>query len=256
MTWSRPELEQQWTPMVRAARAVLGSQDEAEECAALALVQVLERQPQADNLQAFMVTVARRRALDRLRDIERGRARDLKLVAWAERQVTDVADDIVTRAEARWVDQVARRELRPEVYQLLRHIADGQPIAEVAAALGMTDSAAASHLRRARVLLRGALAKTLGVLALGGAWRRRSLAGVATAGMTATALMITTPFTGGPGGQGTPPGAGAPALEVRHLQAGPQRHTPVIGEAAVLGTGPAARVSGRSGGTPPRRGSS
>jgi hypothetical protein len=56
MTWTREQLHEHWGPMVRTARSVLGPGDGAEECAALALLQVLERPPSdVDNAQAYLV---------------------------------------------------------------------------------------------------------------------------------------------------------------------------------------------------------
>jgi RNA polymerase sigma-70 factor (ECF subfamily) len=198
MQWSHEELVEQWTPMVRAARGVLGYRDEAEECAAEALIQILERQPtDVANLQAFMVTVAKRRAIDRLRTLERIRIRDEKLAGFAGCVVVDVAEDVVARAEARWVNGQAQELLRPHVYEVLQLIADGQSVEQVASALGMTPRAAQSHLRRARMLLRSALAKTLALIGLGFVWLRRNAMTGATTALAASAMLLGAPNLGG-----------------------------------------------------------
>lgn len=193
MSWSQEQFDEQWGPMVRTARSVLGSRDEAEECAAAAIVQVLERRPRdVDNVQAFMVTVAKRRAIDRHRTVERGRRRDARLETVSEASVADIAEGVVARAEAVWLDQEARMRLAPEVYGVLRMVADGVEVSEAAAAHGMTTRAAHSHLHRARKLLRGVWARTLAVI--GTAWVavRRS-AGPSAVTALAAAAVITLP---------------------------------------------------------------
>lgn len=193
MTLSREQLDEQWGPMVRTARSVLRSRDEAEECAAAAVLQVLEKQPiDVGNMQAFMVTVAKRRAIDRLRALERGRNRDGRLAAQSKLTVPDVAEEVVARAEARWLAQEARERLDPKVYDLLEMVADGIDIADAAAAKEMTLCAAHSHLHRARKLLRQVWAKTLTVLGLTWCGSRR-IAGVAGATAASAAVIVLMP---------------------------------------------------------------
>jgi hypothetical protein len=60
MAWTSEQLEAQWTPMVCAARGVLGSGHEAEECAAEAMAQVLERAPHDVGLQVQLPDQPRR----------------------------------------------------------------------------------------------------------------------------------------------------------------------------------------------------
>lgn len=180
-----------WDAMVCAARGVLGAQDGARDCAAEAMAQYLERHP-ADvaNLEAFMVTIAKRRAVDQIRREERSRRREVKVGAQFALDVRDVAEDVVARAEAKWVDETARELLKPQVYRLVRMIADGVPLEQAAAALGMTDRAAQSHLLRARRSIRAALAKTLAALGLLGAGVRRSMAPATTTATVAAAFLI------------------------------------------------------------------
>lgn len=166
-----------WEAMVCAARGILGAQDGARDCAAEAMAQYLERHPEdVANLEAFMVTIAKRRAVDLIRRDERSRRREVKVGAQFALDVRDVAEDVVARAEAKWVDQTARKLLKPQVYRLVRMIADGVPLEQAAETLGMTDRAAQSHLLRARRTIREALAKTLAALGLLGAGVRRMLA--------------------------------------------------------------------------------
>ncbi|MDP9164824.1 MAG: hypothetical protein M3O32_01950 [Actinomycetota bacterium] len=97
-----------WDAMVAASLNVLGSRDQAHDCAAEAMAQVLQRRP-ADiaNLEAFMVTVAKRRAIDRHRARARDRRRDARLAGEAAITLPDLAEDIAARAEARWADEQA-----------------------------------------------------------------------------------------------------------------------------------------------------
>jgi len=142
-----------------------------------------------------MVTVAKRRAIDQYRAQVRRRRRDARLVGHTVLTVPDVADSIAARAEARWVDEQARILLRPQVYRLIRLLADGVPLDEAANALGMTARSAESHLFRARRQVRSALAKTLallgGVLACG---RRVTVPAVTVTATAATAFLFVTPW--------------------------------------------------------------
>jgi RNA polymerase sigma factor (sigma-70 family) len=160
--------------MVLAARPVVGTLDEARDCASLAIVQYLEQAPRdVENLEAFLVTIAKRRAIDHVRAQSRARLRDERFAHETALSAPDVAEDVATRAEAYWADQEARRLLQPRVYELLQLVADGVPLSEVAQRLDMTERAAQSHLLRARRVVRAALAKTLAALGLGAAAVRR-----------------------------------------------------------------------------------
>lgn len=177
-----------WDAMVRAAKGVLGCRDAAGDCASEALVQALEMNPSdVANLEAFLVTIAKRRALDTIRRQVRSRRREQLVGTQFVLDVVDVAEDVTARAEARWVDEQARALLRPQVYALVRLVADGMEIDAAAAQLGMTRDAAASHLKRARAVIRAAFAKTLVGIAATHAGLRRLLRPSAAAG-TATAL--------------------------------------------------------------------
>ena len=155
-----------WDAMVRAARSVLGERDAAGDCAAEAMTQFLEKSPNdVLNLEAFLVTVSKRRAVDRIRQAKRERSRQMRVALATAADVADVAEAVVHRRHAEWVDAHARRLLRPEVYQLLTLVADGTPVAEAAAMVDMTTRAAESHLSRARSMLRGVIARASLVLA-------------------------------------------------------------------------------------------
>lgn len=200
-----------WDAMVSASRKVLGCDDEALDCAAEAITQVLERRPtDVANLEAFMVTVAKRRAIDRLRARQRARRRDQLLAGQAALDAPDVADDIASRAEAQWADARAQELLKPHVYRLVRLIADDIPMQEAASRLGMSHGSANSHLLRARRTVRKAMVQALGVLAGVLACGRRLVPAappaVAVAVVAATALFVASPAPS-PSPQATPPAA-------------------------------------------------
>jgi DNA-directed RNA polymerase specialized sigma24 family protein len=201
MLYAPEELERHWRSMVRVAHSVLGSRPEAEECAASAIVQVLERQPaEVDNLEAFLVTVAKRRALDSLRALDRSRRRDARLAGQLDTSVADVAEAVVARAEARWMQAEARTRLSRQSYRILEATADGEGIADIAAREGLTVRAAQSDLFRSRRLLRSVWARALSVLGATWAFTRRitpqARATAAVLGATAAATAVFVP--GGP----------------------------------------------------------
>jgi len=118
----------------------LGCPDEARDCAAEAVRQVLDRQPTGVvNLEAYMVTVAKRRAIDRHRARERERRRDRRLAGQLATTVPDVAEGVASRAEACWADGEARALLKPHVYRLVRMLVDGVPLNEAAGSQSQDD---------------------------------------------------------------------------------------------------------------------
>ncbi|MDP9182689.1 MAG: sigma-70 family RNA polymerase sigma factor [Actinomycetota bacterium] len=171
------------------------------------MLQYLQQRPQdVHNLEAFLVTIAKRRAIDHTRSRTRARARDERLAGELALSAPDVAEDIAARAEAFWADEQARRLLRPHVYELLRLVADGVPFPEVARALDMSERAVQSHLLRARRVVRAALAKTLAALGLGSASLRKwSGTAAASAPVVAAALVIGGGVLGGPAARSAEP---------------------------------------------------
>ena len=194
--------------MVLAARPVVGSMDEARDCASEAVLQYLQQRPEdVHNLEAFLVTIAKRRAIDHTRARTRARARDERVAGELAVSAPDVAEDIAARAEAFGADEQARRLLQPHVYELLRLVADGVPFPEVARRLDLTERAVQSHLLRARRVVRAALAKTLAALGLGSvSLRKLPGTATATAPAVAAALVIGAGVLGGIASRPTQPG--------------------------------------------------
>jgi DNA-directed RNA polymerase specialized sigma24 family protein len=189
------ELIRHWAAMVRAAESIVGSRQDAEDCAAACHAELCEKPPlRADNLEALLVTVAKRRAVDLVRTRCAERRRDGRLASRASLTEHDVAEEVVNRAEARWFDSAARRTLRPHVYALLERLAADVSIDQAAAELGMSRRAAESHLLRARRTLREVLPKAMAsVVVLFGAFRRlgsRSAAPALTAVSAACLLVL------------------------------------------------------------------
>ena len=169
------QLAGHWNAMVRSARNVLGSHEEAEECAGQAILQVCEQDiAEVVNLEAYMVTVAKRRAIDRLRHLDRARRRDQRLAAQSRLAEPDVAEDVARRSEAAWMAQEARRVLDGRSLDVLTRYAEGESIATIAASHELTAGATRTVLFRARRLLREIYARGLTVLGLGWLLGRRS----------------------------------------------------------------------------------
>jgi len=187
-----------WDAMVRAARRVLGCRDRAEETAADVIAELVASPPNGDirNLEAFLVTVARRRAIDRFRADLSARRRLERYAAGQQGHVVDASDAIAERDEAAWVDAQARLLLPERGYDVLRLVADGVPLEEVAHTLSITRRAAEGHLRRARITLRSALAKTIAALGLllGSVKRSTATAGPATAVAASVVLLLVLPM--------------------------------------------------------------
>jgi RNA polymerase sigma factor (sigma-70 family) len=185
-----------WPAMVRVAVSVLGSRDDAEDCAAEALIQVLgQDRAEVGNYEAYLVTVVKRRAVDLQRAQVRARRRDVRLAASEPASIADLAEEVVARAEACWADQAAQEVLSPRVYQLLRRVADGVPMREVARELGLSTRAAESHLLRARKTMRATLGRVLLPLAGLAVVARRMWMGAASVGTATVAalLLLTVP---------------------------------------------------------------
>lgn len=176
--------------MVGTARGVLGTVDDTEECASEALLQVCEARPgDVLNMEAYLVTVAKRRAIDRLRHLDRARRRDARLAAREAMLVPDAAEDVVRRDEARWMSMEAERLLDPRALELLRRVADGDDIQEISRSLGMSTSAAQSALHRSRKLLREVYAKALALVGIGAVAGRR-VGSLSAPAIVAAALVL------------------------------------------------------------------
>lgn len=152
------ELLAYWHSMVRVCEGVLGSRDDAEDCASEALATVLDGAglDGVENPEAFLVTIARRRATDVLRKRVRNRTRLLRLAGRCEVSTPDVAESVADEAEARWLSRRADELLSGKARAVLGVVAEGGTIDDAAARLAMTRRSAESHLHRARLVLRAA----------------------------------------------------------------------------------------------------
>lgn len=244
MLYAREELEDHWRSMVRVAHSVLGSRPEAEDCAASAIMQVLERQPEVDNLEALLVTVAKRRAVDRLRGLDRARRRDARLATQQDTSVADVAEAVVARAEARWIQEEARTRLTQQSYRILEATANGQPIVDIATREGLTVRAAQSDLFRSRRLLRSVWARALTVVGATWAFTRRVTSHAATA--TAAAVVVAAAVTAGfvPSGPPAPHVGAAPDAQLGRSSAYDTSHVNVVRTATPHPHRPATRPTG------------
>ena len=189
------QLAEHWNAMVRTAHGVLGSREEAEECAGQALLQVCEQNiANVTNLEAHMVTVAKRRAIDRRRHLERCRRRDLLLAGQERLESHDIADDVARQHEAVWMANEAQRLLDHRSLDALTRYAEGEHMPAIAAAHGLTEGATRTVLHRARKLLREVYTKGLAIFGLGWLLGRRpsrgtsAVAGLGTASLAAAVL--------------------------------------------------------------------
>ena len=193
------ELMEAWPAMVRVCRTVLGNRDDAEDCAAEAIVAVLQddRHTSATSIEAFMVTVARRRAVDFVRRRASERRRDTRLAGFAEARGVDIAEAVADQAEARWLANEALTSLTPGAHAVLAQLADGATVVETARRLGLSRRSVESHLLRARRALRQAIGAMLALLGwiLGGV--RRSSAPI-TAVAAAVAVVAAVTVTAAP----------------------------------------------------------
>lgn len=206
----RQRWDAHWNAMVRAAYRVLGDHGEAEECAAVALAQVYEQSPRGVlNAEAYLVTVAKRRAVDRLRVHARDRRRREALQAYVDDSMVDVAEDVTRQAEASWMAEQARRLLSDRSLQLLQRVADGHDVAQAARELGMTTASAHSHLHRSRKVLRAVYAKALAAVGVGWLGLKRSMVASPAVAAVVAVTVLTLPNTTPSPERGLPPTAGS-----------------------------------------------
>lgn len=192
---TRAELESHWQVMVRVAYSVLGCRDEAQDCAAAAIVQVLERQPQdIVCLEAFMVTVAKRRALDRLRVMHRDRVRTQLLAATTWDTGADPAEAVTHRAAAAWLAGEARSRLTPQSFRILDAVSKGRGLSEIAESEQLSVRAVESDLFRTRRLLRGVWVRSLAAVAAVWAGLRRAVVPAVPFVASAAAALVVVPM--------------------------------------------------------------
>lgn len=204
-------LLEHWPAMVRVCQRTLGNREEAEDCASAALLGVVQRGglDGVDSGEAWMVSIAKRRAADVLRSRARDERRAERLAAKHDLVIADVAEHIVERAEAGWLSQAAAEFLPARTQELLGALTAGMTITEAAEHLGMTKRAAESHLHRARVALRPVWAAAFSVFAWAcGAVRRAAPAGPQVA---LAAAAVVTLGTGPQLPQEARPGEAAPS---------------------------------------------
>jgi len=148
------ELFAVWQSLVRVCEPILCSRDDAEDCASDALVSALAGPNAVANREAWLVTVAKRRAVDQLRQRIRSRTRAVRLVGQHEQYGPDIAEDVADNHEARWLSREAPRLLTCPARSVLDIVAAGGTVDDAARELGMTKRSAEAHLRRARLSLR------------------------------------------------------------------------------------------------------
>lgn len=182
-----------WDVLIRVCRPIVDSVEDAEDCAAQVVLQVLSTdQATVRNLEALMISMVKRRAYDTVRAAKRARVRNGKLAKVAVESVVDVAEDVVERAEATWLQATAEAELSPIRQRVIELTADGHDVVTIAKALGLSPRAVEGQLYQARRVLRQLYAKTLPAVVIGLAAVRRSLT-PAVPNFALAALLVLSP---------------------------------------------------------------
>lgn len=184
----------------RACRRVLGSAQDAEDCASEAIVVALsdlETLGSIRSIEAWLVTVARRRAVDLVRSRTSERNSFERISHWSIASESDHAAEIADRDEARWVADRLPSMLPATTLAVVQHRSRGETVSETARELRLTERAVESHLLRARRRL-------VGLLATVPAWaafmtRRTGKVGVATASVTMVAVSLAVIHAQAPG---------------------------------------------------------
>lgn len=152
-----PELFAAWGAMVRVCERVLGSREDAEDCASEALLQAFaDGIDDVENVEAWLVKIAKCRATDMLRRRVRTRRQLIRLASRCEVSDADPAERVADESEARWLSGKAEELLTAPARAVLRVVADGGSVNDAAHRLAMSRRSAESHLHRARLTLRAA----------------------------------------------------------------------------------------------------
>lgn len=152
-----PELFAAWGAMVRVCERVLGSREDAEDCASEALLQAFaDGMDDVENVEAWLVAIAKRRAMDMLRRRVRTRRQLIRLASRCDVSDADPAERVADESEARWLSGKAEELLTAPARAVLRVVADGGSVNDAAHRLAMSRRSAESHLHRARLTLRAA----------------------------------------------------------------------------------------------------
>lgn len=204
----------------RACRHLVPSRDDAEDCASEAITWALahpDRLQGVANVEGWLVTVARRNAIDMARDAGRRQKCEGRLQAWDELPHPDPAEDVADQAEAAWVASRAQAALPARTHSVLSALSRGESVIEAAESLRLTPRAVESHLLRARRRMRAILTIATGLIGvLGGAVRRSAPASVplAVAAFSIVVLVHQSPIepADGPSTAALPGGRAAVAL--------------------------------------------
>jgi len=107
----------------------------------------------------WMLSIARHKILDRIRELDRNRRADLALRALKELDRVPLAAELLESMELRRQVRRALSGLPPDYAQVLRRrYVEGQPVRSIAVACGESEKSVESRLQRARVAFRTAMA--------------------------------------------------------------------------------------------------
>lgn len=150
-----------WHAVVSSCLSLVDSREDAEDCASAAFVALLERHQPPASSEAFLVAVARRRAVDETRRKAWQRHKVERLRAAVHPEGSDLSDGVVNRDEARWLAARVLPTLPAKTRLVIEAVAYGKSVAVTAEELSITVRAAESHLLRARRILRQAVVEHL-----------------------------------------------------------------------------------------------
>lgn len=194
----------------RACRHLVPSREDAEDCASEAITWALSHPESLQgvaNVEGWLVTVARRKAIDMARDAGRRQRCDGRLQSWEEPAHPDHAEAVADRAEAAWVARRAEAALPARTHSVLSALSRGESVVEAADSLRLTPRAVESHLLRARRRMRTILTVAGAALgALAGGMRRGApaTAPLALAAFSVALLVHQGPTPAAPDGEASP----------------------------------------------------
>ena len=210
---------------------LVGSRADAEDCAAEAVLEALQQEDKlkhVDSVEGWIVTVAKRRAIDLVRTRAAEQRRFTRLTVAASRELLSPIDsrieELLDHAEATWLHEEAA-VLPATTRKVLACLMQGRTNAETAVELGLSRRAIENHVFRARQHLRAtwlsSIAAFVGLLAGLRRFARAAASSPATVPVAALGVVVTMAIVTSP-------------LLQHHPHASPRTAAPILGVAGRL----------------------